>query len=47
MRDALPYLPSAAAWCRLTTWRHQQAPFLAAYRASRYRHARRPRKDCP
>lgn len=43
--DALPYLPSRAAWCRTVTWWHQQAPFLAAYWASRYWHANRNRKE--
>ena len=43
--DALPYLPSRAAWCRLAGWCHRQAPFLTACWASRYWHATRNRKD--
>ena len=45
--DALPYLPSRAAWHRAVTWCRAQAPFLAAYWASRYWHATRNRKDQP
>ncbi len=50
--DALPYLPSRAAWHRLGAWWHAQAPFLTAYWASRYWHTERHlwnhnRKDHP
>ena len=45
MRDALPFLPSRAGTIAFTAWWHRQAPFLAAYWASRYWHATRNRKD--